>query len=88
MGPYIKVTESKEFPKKLKIREKQAWKSFVVVAEGFLGNHKRVNYIQLVETLANNYVKMVFGMSVLDSHLKKFKEEMGACSGEQEERFH
>ena len=48
--------------------------------------------MQLVQTLIKNYAKMGCRMSlkvhILDSHLDKFKENMGAYSEEQGERFH
>ena len=93
VGPQIKkIIESEEFPKKLKRKEKAAWNSFVAVVHGFLGNHKDKNYVKLVETLIKNYSKMGCRMSfkvhILDAHLDKFKENMGAYSEEQGERFH
>ena len=81
-----------EFPKKLTSKEKAAWNSFVAVVRGFLGNHKAENYVELVETLVKNYGTMGCRMSlkvhILDAHLDKFKENMGAYSEEQGERFH
>ena len=93
IGPQIKkVIECKEFPKKLTRTERAAWDSFVAVVLGFLGNHKAENYVKLVETLVTNYGKMGCRMSlkvhILDAHLHKFKENMGAYSEEQGERFH
>ncbi|XP_076036895.1 uncharacterized protein LOC143022524 [Oratosquilla oratoria] len=93
IGPQIKkVMECKEFPKKLTRTERAAWDSFVAVVLGFLGNHKAENYVELVETLVTNYGKMGCRMSlkvhILDAHLHKFKENMGAYSEEQGERFH
>ncbi|XP_017483346.1 PREDICTED: uncharacterized protein LOC108372214 [Rhagoletis zephyria] len=82
----------KEFPKKLTRVEKAAWMSFMSVVQGFLGNHKAANYVELVESLVENYGKMGCRMSlklhILDAHLDKFKENMGAYSEEQGERFH
>jgi len=93
VGPQIKkILESKEFPKKLTTKENAAWNSFAAVVNGFLGNNKVENYVELVETLVKNYGKMGCKMSlkvhILDSHLDKFKENMGAYSEEQGERFH
>ena len=72
--------------------ERAAWRSFVAVVQGFLGNHKAENYVELVQTLIKNYAKMGCRMSlkvhILDSHLDKFKENMGAYSEEQGECFH
>ena len=72
--------------------ERAAWSSFVAVVQGFLGNRKAENYVELVQTLITNYAKMGCRMSLkvyfLDSHLDKFKEKKGAYSEEQGERFH
>src|SRR6218665_1063894 len=50
------------------------------------------NYVQLVQTLIKNYAKMACRMSlkvhILDAHHHKFKDNMGAYSEEQGERFH
>ncbi|XP_058848577.1 uncharacterized protein LOC117424572 [Acipenser ruthenus] len=93
VGPQIKkILECNEFPKKLTSKEKAAWNSFVAVVRGFLGNHKAENYVELVETLVKNYGTMGCRMSlkvhILDAYLHKFKENMGAYSEEQGERFH
>jgi hypothetical protein len=93
IGPQIKkILECNEFPKKLTRKEKAAWNSFVAVVQGFLGNHKAENYVELVETLVKNYGTMGCRMSlkvhILDAHLDKFKENLGAYSEEQGERFH
>ena len=93
VGPQAKkIIECDEFAKLLNRKQKTAWNSFAAVAHGFLGNHKAENYVQLVQTLIKNYVKMGWRMSlkvnILDSHLDKFKENMGAYSEDQGERFH
>ncbi|KAL6487813.1 hypothetical protein MHYP_G00044390 [Metynnis hypsauchen] len=93
VGPQIKkIIECSEFPKKLNRKERAAWNSFIAVVRGFLGNHKDENYVQLVQTLIKNYAAMGCRMSlkihILDAHLDKFKENMGAYSEEQGERFH
>jgi len=56
--------ECKEFPKKLTMVEKAAWKSFVAVVLGFLGNHKAENDVELVESLVKNYGTMGCRMSL------------------------
>ena len=62
------------------------------MVQGFLGNYKAENYVELVETLVKNYgtmgCKMSLKVHILDAHLDQFKENMGACSEEQGERFH
>jgi hypothetical protein len=93
VGPQIKkILECKEFPKMLTTKERAAWNSFVAVVRGFLGNHKAEYYVELVENLVKNYGKMGCRMSlkvhILDAHLDKFKENTGAYSEEQGERFH
>ncbi|KAL7839426.1 hypothetical protein SRHO_G00260840 [Serrasalmus rhombeus] len=93
VGPQIKkIIECSEFPKKLNRKERTALNSFVAVVRGFLGNHKYENYVQLVQTLIKNYAAMGCRMSlkihILDAHLHKFKENMGAYSEEQGKRFH
>lgn len=93
VGPQIKkVMESAEFPQLLTEKEKAAWYSFLQVVRGFLGNHKAENYVELVQTLVHKYRDMGCRMSlkvhILDAHLNKFKENMGAFSEEQGERFH
>ena len=93
VGPQIKrIMECKDFSKMLSRTEKAVWNSFVAVVRGFLGNNKAENYVELVETLVNNYSKMGCRMSlkvhILDAHLDKFKENIGAYSEEQGERFH
>ncbi|XP_076350488.1 uncharacterized protein LOC143247046 [Tachypleus tridentatus] len=55
VGPQIKkILECTEFSKKLSGKEKKAWGSFVAVVQGFLGNHKAENYVELVEALVKN----------------------------------
>jgi hypothetical protein len=93
VGPQIKkILECKEFPKKLTRVQKAAWSSFKAVVDGFLGNNRAENHVELVNTLVKNYAAMGCRMSlkvhILDAHLDKFKNNMGAFSEEQGERFH
>lgn len=44
-----KTLQSKEFPKKLASEENVVWNGFVAVGQGFLGNQKMENYVELVE---------------------------------------
>ena len=93
VGPQIKkVLESKEFPKNLTRVQEAAWSSFVAVANGFLGNHRAENYVELVNTLVKNHAAMGCRMSlkvhILHAHLDKCKANMGAYSEEQGKRFH
>jgi hypothetical protein len=93
VGPQIKkIIECSEFPKKLTKVQKAAWRSFVAVVHGFLGNNRAPNFETLVKTLVKDYRAMGCRMSLkvhmLDAHLDKFKDNMGAYSEEQGERFH
>ena len=85
VGPQIKkIIECDEFAKLLNRKQKKASNRFVAVFHGFLGNYKAENYVQLVQALIKNYTKMGCRMSlkvhILDAHLEKFKENMGAYS--------
>ena len=57
-----------------------------------LGNHKVENYVELAAKLVKSYGEMGCRMSLkvhmLDAYLDAFKENMGAYSEEQGERFH
>lgn len=91
-GPQRQITESKGFPKKLTRTKEAVWNSFDPVVRDFLGNQKAEDYVELVETLVKNYGKMgcccVFlDVHILEAHLSKTKENMGAYSEEQGERL-
>ena len=93
VGPQVKrLMKSNSFSEKLSAVERRAWKSFVSVVEGFLGNHKADNFRNIVEELVDAYEKMGCRMSlklhVLPSHIDEFKDNMGDYSEEQGERFH
>ena len=52
VGPQVKrLMKSDSFSKKLSAVERRAWKLFVSVVEGFLGNHKADNFRNIVEEL-------------------------------------
>lgn len=92
-GPDIrKVIRDPEFEKKLNQKELAAWKAFVKVVNGFLGNRKEENYKTLVVDLLETYNAMGCRMSLkihfLHSHMDFFPENLGAVSDEQGERFH
>ena len=78
--------------RKLRPIERKAWKSFIGVVQGFLGNNKVKNYKEVVQHLITAYKEMGCRMSiklhVFHSHLEAFKSNMGAYSEEQGERFH
>ena len=93
VGPQVKrLMKSDSFSEKLSAVERRAWKSFVSVVEGFLGNHKADNFRNIVEELVDAYEKMGCRMSlklhVLHFHIDEFKDNMGDYSEEQGERFH
>ena len=93
VGPQVKrLMKSDSFSAKLSAIERRAWKSFVSVVEGFLGNHKADNFRNIVEELVDAYEKISCRMSlklhVLHSHIDEFKDNMGDYSEEQGERFH
>ena len=93
MGPQVKrLMQSDSFLEKLSVVERRAWKSFVSVVKGFLGNHKVPNFKDIVKELVNAYEKMGCRMSlklhILHSHIDKFKDNLGDYSKEPSERFH
>ena len=88
VGPQVKrLMKSDIFSEKFSAVERKAWKSFVSVVEGFLGNHKADNFKNIVEELVDAYEKMGCRMSlklhVLHSHIDEFKDNMGDYSEEQ-----
>ena len=93
VGPQVKrLMKSNSFSEKLSAVERRAWKSFVSVVDGFLGNHKADNFRNIVEKLVDAYEKMGCRISlklhVLHSHINEFKDNMGDYLEEQGERFH
>ena len=87
VGPQVKkIMKDKELMRKLRPgeRERQAWKSFIDVVEGFLGNNKVENYTEVVQHLITAYKKMGCRMPiklhVLHSHMNVFKSNMGIYS--------
>ena len=93
VGPQIrKLMQDLQFPRKLLPPEKRAWRSFVAVVKGFLGNNKEENYRELVDDLLKSYEEMGCRMSLklhmMHSHLDFFKSNMGDYSEEHGERFH
>ena len=59
VGPQVKrLMKSDSFSEKLSAVERRAWKSFVSVVEGFLGNHKADNFRNIVEELVDVHEKM------------------------------
>ncbi len=66
----------------------KAWECFIVVVQSFLANIKADNYKELVEASVKSYGDMGCRIYILDAHLDNFKENIGAYSKEQGERFH
>ena len=50
--------KSEKFNDLLNAVENEAWKSFVAVVQGFLGNNMDDNYAEFVANLVNSYSKM------------------------------
>ena len=72
--------------------ELSALSSFVSLVKNFLGNHKALNYVELVDNVLTKYQEMGANMSIkvyfLHSHLDSFPDNLGEFSEEQGERFH
>jgi hypothetical protein len=93
VGPQIKkMLESEELEHKMTAREKNAWRAFRHVVDGFLGNRKSANYQQLIDDLLKEYERLGCRMSIklhyLHSHLDFFRDNLGDVSEEHGERFH
>lgn len=93
VGPQIrKLLKDPNFVKRLTKTEQNAWTSFVNVVKGFLGNERKRNCKQLVETLIKKFKAMGCNMSLkihlLHSHFVNFPKNLGDYSDEQGERFH
>ncbi|KAG8230999.1 hypothetical protein J437_LFUL010015 [Ladona fulva] len=56
--PIKKILEWNKFSKLVTSKENAAWKRFIAVVRGFLGNQKVEVYVELVEILVKNYDKM------------------------------
>ncbi|GBP62371.1 Cyclic nucleotide-gated cation channel [Eumeta japonica] len=92
-GPQIRqLMKDTDFIKVMTVPESDAWKSFVLVVENFLGNHKAPNYEEIVQNMLTNFQTIGANMSIklhyLRNHLDKFPDNLGNYSEEQGERFH
>jgi hypothetical protein len=92
-GPQIrKLIHAQEFTASMNESESNAWLSFVEVVQNFLGNHKSLNYRELVENMLSAFHSLGCNMSIklhyLYNHLDRFPENLGDFSEEQGERFH
>ena len=83
---------SEELEKQMSDLERNAWKAFRMIVEGFLGNHRRDDYAMVVSNLIESYKKLGCRMSLklhfLHSHLDFFWDYLGNVSEEHGERFH
>jgi len=84
--------QDKQFDEDLNETERNAWLSFKRICKDFLGNHKAVNYQDVVRDLLTSYKAMGCNMSLkihfLESHLDFFPENLGEVSDKHGERFH
>ena len=92
-GPQIRrMLASQELEKQLSDLEKNAWQTFGMIVEEFLGNHRRDDYAMVVSNLIDSYEKLGCRMSLklhfLHSHLDFFWDSLGNVSEEHGERFH
>ncbi|GBP21209.1 hypothetical protein EVAR_84332_1 [Eumeta japonica] len=92
-GPQIRqLMKDTDFIKVMTVPESDAWESFVLVVENFLGNQKAPNYEEIVQNMLTNFQTLGANMSIklhyLHNHLDKFPDNLGNYSEEQGERFH
>jgi len=93
IGPQIReLIQDKQFDEDLNETERNAWLSFKRIYKDFLGNHKAVNYQDVVHDLLTSYKAVGCNMGLkihfLESHLDFFPENLGEVSDEHSERFH
>ena len=93
IGPQIReIMQDKLFDEDLNETEKNARLSFKRLCKDFLGNHKAVNYQNIVQDLLTSYKAMGCNMSLkihfLESHLDFSPENLVEISDERGERFH
>ncbi|GBP06892.1 hypothetical protein EVAR_92784_1 [Eumeta japonica] len=84
-GPQIRqLMKDTDFIKVMTVPESDAWKSFVLVVENFLGNHKAPNYEEIVQNMLTNFQTLGANMSIklhyLRNHLDKFPDNLGNYS--------
>ena len=58
------------------------------MVDGFLGNHKAVNFREIVDAYKKMGRRLSLKLNVLHSHIDEFKNNMNNYSAEQGERFH
>ena len=88
----MELLQDRQFDEDLNQTERNAWLSFKRICKDFLGNHKSVNYQDIVQDLLTSYQTMGCNISLkihfLESHLDFFPENLGEVSDEHGERFH
>ena len=92
-GPQIrKLINDHEFPSSMSKEEFYAWDAFVKVVKTFFGNKKASNYKELVANLLSSFedigAKMSIKVHFLHIYLDRFRENLGALSDKQGERFY
>ena len=93
VGPQIRrMLASEELEEQMSDLKRNAWQAFRMIVEGFLGKHRRDDYVLLVSNLIKSYEKLGCRMSLklhfLHSHLDFFRDNLGNVSEEHGERFH
>ena len=93
VGPQIRrMLASEELEEQMSDLERNAWQAFRMIVEGFLGKHRRDDYVLLVSNLIKSYEKLGCRMSLklhfLHSHLDFFRDNLGNVSEEHGEKFH
>ena len=88
----MELMQDKQFDEDLKQTERNAWLLFKRICKDFLGNHKAVNYQDVVQDLLTSYKATGCNMSLkihfLELHLDFFPGNLGEDSDEHDERFH
>ena len=92
-GPQIRVMlQSERLEDVMTIVERNAWHAFRMVVQGFLGNNRNENYMQLIRDLMQTYhvlgCRLSLKLHYLHSHIDFFRPNLGDVSEEHGERFH
>jgi hypothetical protein len=92
-GPQIRqIFKDSGLPTVLSEDQSHALSCLIKVCENFLGNNRAPDYSKLVKEMALSYDKLGINVTIkihsLLCHLDLFKENCGAFSDEQGERFH
>ena len=84
--------QNKQFDEDLNETERNAWLSFKRISKDFIGNHKAVNYQDVVQDLLTSYkamgCNMILKIPFLESHMDFFPENLSKVIDEHGERFH